>query len=1040
MKTTRSFAALCVLGTFAGCVKYGDEAVGLYPASGGSGPEVKWDVAARPLPEIPFPNDAATFPDPDSPTGRRVNASMVGTTKLETDARKKIDRLDGFGIFAPIYVSFDEPLDLGVIRDAQQGNDDFADDVVYLVNLEKGSPRYGQPAILDVGNGNFPVVLNETEFFENDERAGESNIMFETVDEVALGEDTNNDGVLSVPNVLEPGDDTEREVMTFYERATNTLIVRPLLPLDEKATYAVILTKRLRGEDGQAVRSPFDWINDVRQTPALEPLVEDGLLEGLGLTLEDVAFTWSFTTQSVTGDMVAIRQGMEGYGPFSSLGGRYPAVLSSVDFLKDSPSNQGSMHVLDGALLRNLLRDHGDLLGASGSRLDAMLLNYRFVDYFVAGTFTTPSFITDDGTFHVNPKTGRYEARPATVTWVMVVPKKTAKFRPPFPLQVHIHGYTSSRLELIAWAGSYCRFGSAVVAIDAWGHGGGLIPEDQVAPIEYLLSQYGIRNSSSIFTKGRARDLNRDGFPDNGGDYWTADMFHTRDVVRQTAVDASQLVRIFRTFDGVRRWQFDLNGDGERELAGDFNADGVVDAGGPFSRYRLSGGSLGGILTGVIAATEPYITDAVTVAGAAGLPDVGIRSTQGGVNEAVLLRILGPLLLVRPQGGTPTLAWQVPDVNEDVVVPFAELPEGAQPGDRVDVRNLTNGETRWAILSDGMTMRTGIPADAGDRIEVVVREGSDADAPVRARVTRIDRAMSYQGRTWDEGSRLVSLTEGYGMKRQTPELRRFFNIAGFVTEPGDPIAYARHFFLEPLPILAEGPRAKNVMIIPTIGDSAVPIATGLEMARAAGLLPVTASEARDPDFSYGRPAPWDPALGYQAWATTRKSWDEWRTAAGIDWGPAQIDLAPDPNRVMVENFVAEGMARLRRFEHDARFADPSETLFDVDDFGNGADGWNQPRASEPLRVTRRTSAGISALRIPFMKPEGQHGFGLYEPDEPFDMPTFMHALLGHYMSTDGREVIEDVCLEDMSCEFIQQPDVVPEPVFVPWTPPAAQAP
>lgn len=1035
--TTNKTAAVALLlsASFSSaCVKYGEEERGLAPTPAGDGPRVVWDLTARPLPEIPLPNDIATWPDPTSLTGRRINASMVGPTNLESEARRKIDQMDGWGIAAPITVAFDQALDLQSIRDAQQGDDAFADDVVYVVNLNPASPRYGKPQILDVGNGNFPITLERTSFFDYDDRAGESNLLFETVDEVALGQDTNHDGVLSVPNVLNPGDDPHKKIMTFYERATNTLIVRPLLPLDEASTYAVILTRRLRDESGNPVRSPFAFVNDVRQTPALRPLVDDGLLANIGLTLEDVAFVWSFSTQSTTADMVAIRKGLDGYGPFGSLSSRYPALISSIDLLKDAPSAKGSMHVLDASLLVKLIDDPtvGGIFGDEARR-QALRTNYGFVDYFVAGSFETPYFVKEEtGSFDVNPKTGKMDVGSDQVTWVMAVPKQTEKFRAPFDVQIHLHGYTSSRLELIFWAGSYCRFGSAVVAVDAAGHGGGL-DDATIAGVSVILEQNGMLNAKNIFLNGRARDLNGDGQRDSGGDFWTADLFHTRDMVRQSVIDVMQLVRILRSWDGQRRWQFDLDGNGQQELAGDFNADGVVDAGGPYARYRMSGGSLGGILSGVVAAVEPYIDDTVSVSGAAGLPDVGIRSTQGGVNEAVILRIFGPLVIAFPDannGGAMTLGFRVPDVNEDVLVPFAALGD-AQPGDRMEVSNLTAGRTEHTILSAGRTGRVGVPADAHDRLRITIRQGSAADAPVRQVIDRYDRTTRYQLLKWEEGDRLEFPTEGYGLKRQTPEMRRFMSIAGMVLEPGDPIAYARHYFLEPLSILPEGPRSHNILIIPTIGDTAVPVSTGIHNARAAGLIPITSSEARHPDFRYGRPAPWDPAMGYTAWSQTRKSWDQWREAAGLAWGPGAIDLAPTPNAVFLANFVVEGLERLRRFEQDSRFNNPDETLFDIDVLADGLDPYGQPSLVEPLRITRRTSSGLSAVRIPFLSPEGQHGFGLYEPDAPFDMPTYMHDMIGQFISTGGTQLIEDICMEDASCEFIQPPFFDPNAIDVP---------
>ena len=204
----------------------------------------------------------------------------------------------------------------------------------------------------------------------------------------------------------------------------------------------------------------------------------------------------------------------------------------------------------------------------------------------------------------------------------------------------------------------------------------------------------------------------------------------------------------------------------------------------------------------------------------------------------------------------------------------------------------------------------------------------------------------------------------------------------------------------------------------------MPVATGIHNARVAGLLPVTEQDARNPDFRYGRGVPWDPAMGFQTWFDKRLSWDEWRVAQGVDWSPERIDLAPTPNAVFVKNYVTEGLERLRRFEHDSRFNDDRETLFDVDVLADGADiDRPHPSLTEPLRISRRTSVGISAMRIPWLEHKGRHGFGLYEPQLPVDLPTYMHSMVGHYVATKGQELIEAPCLEDASCEF------VPPPIF-----------
>src|SRR5690606_17282666 len=136
-------------------------------------------------------------------------------------------------------------------------------------------------------------------------------------------EDTDFDGILDRPNLFPGGTNTVDDLMTFYERETNTLVFRPVLPLNQQTPYAVVLTKRITGEDRDPsdgvtpppIRSPFKYINHTRQNKALEPL--NKVLNGRNLTLDDVAFTWTFTTQTITRDLEAIRRGLYGHGPLA---------------------------------------------------------------------------------------------------------------------------------------------------------------------------------------------------------------------------------------------------------------------------------------------------------------------------------------------------------------------------------------------------------------------------------------------------------------------------------------------------------------------------------------------------------------------------------------------------------------------------------------------------------------------------------------------------------------------------------------------------
>ena len=66
---------------------------GLRETPPGDGPTVVIDWDARPLPELPLPNDLATRPDPTSPTGLRLNISVEALATRKHRARRTMARL-----------------------------------------------------------------------------------------------------------------------------------------------------------------------------------------------------------------------------------------------------------------------------------------------------------------------------------------------------------------------------------------------------------------------------------------------------------------------------------------------------------------------------------------------------------------------------------------------------------------------------------------------------------------------------------------------------------------------------------------------------------------------------------------------------------------------------------------------------------------------------------------------------------------------------------------------------------------------------------
>ena len=329
MKTMYALVGLLVLTA---CDFSGDPSTGLALSEPSGGPAVVWDIEAKPLPEIPLPNNSATRLDSSSLTGRRLNISEEASTEMERRARRSFNQMDGFGVFAPIMVSFDAPLDLVDILSRHE-SPDFRDDPVYLLNVDPQCDRFGEEVALDIGGGRYPVTHMRRASHELDSEApqgyrlgskgvtyaydnlGDSNnLLFsdrlEDINgdgELQPEEDLDGDGVLDVPNFIdveacvgweygtvEHDRCVADNLLTWYERESDTLILRPLWPLESGCTYAAVLTDRLVGDDGLTVDSPFMAVNPRDQTRELEPV--GALLSRYGLGLENVRFAWSFTT------------------------------------------------------------------------------------------------------------------------------------------------------------------------------------------------------------------------------------------------------------------------------------------------------------------------------------------------------------------------------------------------------------------------------------------------------------------------------------------------------------------------------------------------------------------------------------------------------------------------------------------------------------------------------------------------------------------------------------------------------------------------
>ncbi|MBA3453949.1 MAG: hypothetical protein H0T42_12715 [Deltaproteobacteria bacterium] len=203
--------------------------------------------------DLPYPNDLRRHAD------GRLDLSLLPTNSLIVDqVRAAAETLDGFGLNAAIYARFDGGLDPASLPDAAGSLSDTS--AVYLVNVDPDSPERGQKT---------PIVV------------------------------------------------------TFRVAGTQTLdgnhlVCRPYpgFPLDEATTYALVITRRVKGDGGNSVAAASDLTSVVgtggdaaivHAREVYQPLL-DLLDEPGGDERDDVVSAAVFTTQRATHVAPALRK------------------------------------------------------------------------------------------------------------------------------------------------------------------------------------------------------------------------------------------------------------------------------------------------------------------------------------------------------------------------------------------------------------------------------------------------------------------------------------------------------------------------------------------------------------------------------------------------------------------------------------------------------------------------------------------------------------------------------------------------------------
>ncbi len=376
---------------------------GLAPAEDGSGPKVVFDVYRLPLPELPLPNDFATRFDGNSPTHRRLNASIeAAPTQWEQHTRAELDKLSRLGHPGAHHRRLQRaarPRRTWCAR--HQSPTDFADDAVYVFDVTDGSPELLPAGAARPRAGALSPVSPTTPTTTPTSRTRRTQTLaFEETEEdlndngvLDPGEDTDMDGVLDHPNTLDGHDRALRRDRLLRER-------------DQHPHRAAALPDarghHLRGGADQAPGGHRTATRCARPSPTSttprrrrrSPRCPSAWRR-LNLSLDDVAFTWTFTTQSTTADYQAIRDGLYGLGavlvPLAAVprrsSPRSPTAATPARTRRTPRSFPGPS---SSSSAPSCSRCTAAARPTAPSRLFADWL--AFVDFYAAGSFVSPQF------------------------------------------------------------------------------------------------------------------------------------------------------------------------------------------------------------------------------------------------------------------------------------------------------------------------------------------------------------------------------------------------------------------------------------------------------------------------------------------------------------------------------------------------------------------------------------------------------------------------------------------------------------------------
>ena len=271
-----------------------------------------------------------------------------------------------------------------------------------------------------------------------------------------------------------------------FDQASGAVSLAPIWPLKPHHKYVVVVTKGVKDSNGKSIEpdkvfyllerenalvdanghSATALLDDataqqleyLRQ--AMKPIFD--FLTQIGITRDDIAIAFTFTTQGIYDDFMVLKQQLDAMPA--------PSPIFSAKYLGDA------------------------MVGAFYGAVEAqtgIAFPHDAVGGVLTGAFMSPNFIS-------NPLAGHFEKGDDgnfvqfgdnAVPFILVVPKGTG----PFPVVIFQHGITRTKMDALAIANTFASIGVATISMDLVLHGdragdymnnetGELVPDGQLDP------------------------------------------------------------------------------------------------------------------------------------------------------------------------------------------------------------------------------------------------------------------------------------------------------------------------------------------------------------------------------------------------------------------------------------------------------------------------------------------------------------------------------------------------------------------------------